>query len=98
VWMLLLGNVFLARGTVVNDLDQALETAIMQLLTQRGTGKTICPSEAARLLDPSGWKELMDKARAAAQRLVAKGEIVVTQRGKTVDPSQVKGPIRLKIR
>jgi hypothetical protein len=98
VWMLLLGNVFLARGTVVNDLDQALETAIMQLLTQRRPGKTICPSEAARLLDPSGWKELMDKARAAAQRLVAKGEIVVTQRGKTVDPSQVKGPIRLKIR
>jgi Protein of unknown function (DUF3253) len=70
----------------------------MQLLVKRGPGKTICPSEAGRLLDPSGWKELMDKARTAAQRLVAKGEIVVTQQGKTVDPSQVKGPIRLKIR
>jgi hypothetical protein len=81
-----------------NNLDAALEAAIMQLLAQRAPGKTICPSEAARLLDPSGWKELMDNARAAAQRLVAKGEIVVTQQGKTVDPSQVKGPIRLKIR
>ena len=80
------------------DLDHALEVAIMDLLSQRGPGKTICPSEAARLLDPSGWKELMDKARAAARRLVAQGEIVVTQRRKIVDPSEVKGPIRLKIR
>jgi hypothetical protein len=103
----LLGNVFLAeRGRVVdgpevsprNKLDVAFEVAIMELLAQRGPGKTICPSEAARLLDPSGWKELMDKARAAAGRLVAQGEIVVTQRGKIVDPSEVKGPIRLKIR
>ena len=81
-----------------NDLDHALEAAIMALLSQRGPGKTICPSEASRLLDPSGWKELMDQARAAARRLVAQGEIVVTQRGKIVDPSQVKGPIRLKFR
>jgi DNA-binding transcriptional regulator PaaX len=78
--------------------DLALEVAIMELLSRRGPGKTICPSEAARLVDPSGWKELMDKARAAVQRLVAQGEIVVTQRGKIVDPSQVNGPIRLKIR
>jgi hypothetical protein len=70
----------------------------MELLPQRGPGKTICPSEAARLLDPSGRKKLMDKARTAAWRLVAQGETVVTQRGKIVDPSQVKGPIRLKIR
>jgi hypothetical protein len=82
----------------MNDLGHALEAAIMNLLSQRGPGKTICLSEAARLLGPSGWKELMDKARAAAQRLVDQGEIVVTQRGKIVDPSQVKGPIRLKIR
>jgi hypothetical protein len=78
--------------------DLVLEAAIMELLLQRGPGKTICPSEAARLVDPSGWKELMDQARDAAQRLVAQGKIVVTQRGKIVDPSQVKGPIRLKIR
>jgi ribosomal protein L27 len=45
-----------------------------------------------------GWEELMDKARAAAGRLVDQGEIVITQRGKIVDPAQVKGPIRLKIR
>jgi hypothetical protein len=81
-----------------NEIDLALEAAIMELLSRRGPGKTICPSEAARLIDPSAWETLMDKARSAARRMVDRGEIVITQRGKTVDPAQVKGPIRLKIR
>ena len=81
-----------------NNLDLALEAAILELLSHRGAGKTICPSEAARLVDPSGWEDLMDKARDAARRLVAQGEIVITQRGKIIDPSQAKGPIRLKLR
>ena len=81
-----------------DDIDGALESAIMELLSRRGPEKTICPSEAARLIDPTGWEELMDKARAAAWRLVAEGAIVITRRGKIVDSSQAKGAIRLKIR
>lgn len=84
--------------SAVSLLDRALESTIMDLLSRRGPGKTICPSEAARLLDPTGWEKLMDRARAAAQRLAAQGAIVITQRGKIVDPARVKGPIRLKIR
>jgi hypothetical protein len=78
--------------------DQTLESAILDLLAQRGPGKTICPSDAARQVDPHGWRSLMDKTRQAAQRLVDQGAIVVTQQGKIVDPSKTKGPIRLKIR
>ncbi|MBS2019535.1 MAG: DUF3253 domain-containing protein [Deltaproteobacteria bacterium] len=33
---------------------------------------------------------------AAARRLVARGEIVITQRGVPVDPSTARGPIRLR--
>jgi hypothetical protein len=80
------------------DTDRALESAILELLSRRGPGKTICPSDAARLLKPIGWQELMEPIRAAARRLVAEGRIVITQRGKIVDPAHVKGPIRLKIR
>jgi hypothetical protein len=80
------------------DTDHALESTILELLTRRGPGKTICPSDAARVLDPDGWQELMEPARAAARRLVEEGRIVITQRGKIVDPAHVKGPIRLKIR
>jgi hypothetical protein len=79
-----------------SETDSALESAIIDLLSHRGQGKTICPSEAARLLYPDGWEALMPRTRAAAQRLAAEGAIVITQRGKVVDPSQTKGPIRLR--
>jgi hypothetical protein len=75
----------------------SLESAILELLARRGPGKTICPSEAARLVDPENWRERMDDARAAAGRLSAKGVIVATQRGKPVDPVTAKGPIRLRM-
>ena len=38
----------------------------------------------------------MERSREAARRLVADGEIVITQRGRVVDPSTAKGPIRLR--
>ena len=82
----------------MTELNKSLESAILDLLAQRGPGKTICPSDAARHVDPKRWRNLMDKTREAAQRLVAQGTIVVTQQGRIVDPSKSKGPIRLKFR
>ncbi len=84
------------RSHKPGDTDRALEAAIQTLLAQRGAGKTICPSEAARLVDPTHWEQLMEPARAAARRLVAQGAIVITQQGTVVDPSRAKGPIRLR--
>ena len=80
--------------------DKALETAILALLAERGAGKTICPSEAARRVageDPEAWEPLMEPARAAARRLGAEDRIVITQKGHPVDPSHAKGPIRLRL-
>ncbi len=78
------------------DLDRSLEAAILDLLKERGAGQTICPSEAARKLAPDAWQALMERSRAAARRLVAAGDIVITQGGVVVDPSRAKGPIRLR--
>jgi hypothetical protein len=81
--------------------DRVLEQAILRLLAERGAGKTICPSEAARAVggeDKAAWEPLMEPARAAARRLVAEGKIVITQGGRVVDGSTAKGPIRLRLR
>jgi hypothetical protein len=75
---------------------KALEIAILELLDQRGQGKTICPSDAARHVDPENWRSLMELMRAAGQRLAAHGEIEVTQKGRAVDPTHAKGPIRYR--
>lgn len=40
----------------------------------------------------------MQPTRDAAARLVARGLLEITQKGKVVDPSTAKGPIRLRLR
>jgi hypothetical protein len=80
----------------VDDVDRVLERTIDELLDQRRPGTTICPSEAARAVDPEGWRELMPAARAAAGRLVAAGQAEVTQRGEVVDVATARGPVRIR--
>ena len=97
--------------TAYDGVDHALEAKILDLLAQREPGRTICPSEAARAVHAEttpatadgerageGWRELMEPARRAAARLVAAGEVVVTQGGRVVDLATVTGPIRLRAR
>ncbi|MGI9196920.1 MAG: DUF3253 domain-containing protein, partial [Candidatus Nanopelagicales bacterium] len=72
--------------------DEALEASILSLLEERAASATICPSEAARAVGGEGWRELMEPARQAARRLVAREEVEVTQGGHVVDPSTAKGP------
>ena len=86
------------RRRKVRPVDADLEIAITELLASRATDATICPSEAARRVAPDDWRPLMEPARAAARRLVAAGRIDITQRGRVVDPSTAKGPIRLRAR
>jgi len=98
------------RRSGVRPIDTALEEAVLRLLEARAAGATICPSEAARAVaaasgpsvGPSSsgdeaWRALMEPARAAARRLVARGEAEITQGGRVVaDPSHAKGPIRIR--
>ncbi|MGY1771486.1 DUF3253 domain-containing protein [Blastococcus sp. SYSU D00813] len=80
----------------MDDVDRALEERITALLGARAAGATICPSEAARAVDPDGWRELMPAARAAAGRLAAAGEVEVTQRGAVVHVATARGPVRIR--
>lgn len=71
----------------------------MGLLAQRADTSSICPSDAARAAyegDGDGWRDLMEPARRAAWRLVAAGEVEVTQSGKPVAESEARGPIRIR--
>lgn len=76
--------------------DAALEQGIRARLAGRAPSATICPSEVARDLGGEGWRDLMEPTRQAARRLVAAGEVEITQQGHVVDPSTAKGPIRIR--
>ena len=87
------------RRRKLTAVDRALESAIIDLLTARPGGATICPSEAAKAVGGTGdegWRPLMEPTRRAARRLAAVGTVEVTQGGRVVDPSTAKGPIRLR--
>ena len=84
-----------ARG--IRRVDKALEDAIRKLVAQRGETKTICPSEAARIVaGEDGWRALMEDTRRAARRLTHAGETEILQGGRIVDPGTFRGPIRIR--
>jgi hypothetical protein len=78
--------------------DRDLEGAILTLLEARPGGATICPSEAARAVREHDWRPLMERTRAAARRLTARGVLEIVQGGRAVNPSTARGPIRLRLR
>lgn len=85
------------RRRGVRDIDVELERAILDLLSKRAGGASICPSEAARaVFGEAGWRDQMEAARRAARRLVVAGTVEITQGGRAVDPSRARGPIRVR--
>jgi hypothetical protein len=90
------------RGSVSERGTAEIEAEILRLLSQRGKGKTICPSEVARAVGNSEkrstWEPLMEPVREVAKKMVADGKIVIMQRGQVVDGETAKGAIRFRLR
>lgn len=83
----------------MSEASAALESAIMGLLVKRQPGKTICPSEAARVVYSAekDWRSGMVEVRKVASDLAAQGLLEVTQGGQVVDIKCAKGAIRLRL-
>jgi hypothetical protein len=75
---------------------KAAADVILELLSERAQGASICPSEVARALEPEGWRSRMDEAREAALALSVRGKVEITQRGKVVSPP-FHGPLRIRL-
>ncbi len=77
-----------------------IETEMLTLAAARGPGKTICPSEVARAIGgphPDGWGPLMTPIRKVAVALMKEGRIVITRKGRPVDPDDFRGVYRLRL-
>ena len=77
--------------------EDLIEAAILTLVEQRGPGKSICPSEAARTVFAENWRDRMRHVRNAAIHLARQDKIVILRKGKPVDPEAFKGVYRLSI-
>ncbi len=77
---------------------QRLRAAIRTLLRARPPTSSICPSDAARIAGGRRWRALLTLAREATRDAARAGEVIMTQRDKTIDPdSEWRGPIRLRL-
>jgi hypothetical protein len=81
----------------MNHEPSTISQTILNMATDRGMDKTICPSEVARALFPVNWRKYMEEVRQAAIELQQEGKVSITQKGEPVDVEHIKGPIRIKI-
>ena len=84
------------RTRRIRPVDSALESEILVLLLHRSARSSICPSEAARRVEPNDWRDLMEACRMAARRLAVLGVVEICQGSAVVDISTAKGPIRIR--
>lgn len=81
-------------------LDERLQEEVLALAAARGPEKSFCPSEAARAVGgphPDGWGPLMQPVRRVAVRLASEGRLIITRKGKPVDPFDFRGVYRLAL-
>ncbi len=81
----------------MTDVDDEAEAAILRLTGERGPGKSICPTDAARVLGGEAWRSELGRVRAAALALARAGRIEILRKGKPVALDAVRGVIRLRM-
>ena len=74
--------------------------AILSLVGGLHPGKSICPSEVARLLapePPAAWRSQLGRVRQEAVRLARDGKVEILRKGRPVSAlAPVRGVIRLR--
>jgi len=84
-----------------DELAERIRASVLELLVARGPGRSICPSEAARMLAMrigAHWQDLMRPVRTVAAAMAEAGSIEVLQHEAVVDIGDVRGPVRLRLR
>jgi hypothetical protein len=74
-----------------------IASTILSTAIARGTDKSTCPSEIARMLFPENWRIRMGEVRDVAIALQQEGKVLITQKGIPIEIDHIKGPIRIKI-
>ena len=72
-----------------------LAAAMRALLRHRSPEATICPSDAARIVGGTSWRDLMGMAREVAEGLAGDEVLVARQHGVDIDLATAVGPVRL---
>lgn len=80
-------------------MSETIEDLVLRLARERGPGKTICPTEAAKAAagqrGEDNWQGRLPAVKAAAVRLAKRGGVSIYRKGKPVDPEDFRGVYRI---
>ena len=77
--------------------NRRIEAAVRTLLRSRQPGKTICPSDVARIIGGQGWREVLPAVRDRAVRMAEQGSLEVLRRGRVVKSKCTEGVLRYRL-
>ena len=75
------------------------QDVVLRLCAERGADRSICPTEAARVLageQSEDWRRRLPEVRAAAAALSREGRLEILRKGKAIPPEEMRGVIRLR--
>ena len=78
-------------------MSDPIEDTIYEKLAALGPGKSIEPADVAKAVQPEQWQRMLPRVRTTALGLMRQGRLMITKKGKPVDPSSFKGVIRLRL-
>jgi hypothetical protein len=74
-----------------------IDAAMRALLRSRDPGRSICPSDVARIVGGSTWRTLLPMVRDHAVAMSERGEIEIVRRGQVVTENPTKGVLRYRL-
>jgi hypothetical protein len=79
-------------------MNEAIRAEILRQCAVRAPDRSICPSEIARALWPSQWREHMNEVREVGAQLARLSAIQITQRNSVCDPrTEIRGAVRYRL-
>lgn len=82
----------------VDGYADRIRSTCLALLTNRGPGSSICPSDIARTVASPDWRPVMDQVRSVADGMAADGDIIITQGESSIpNATGAQGPIRIRL-
>lgn len=73
-----------------------IDAALRALLESRQPGRSVCPSDIARIVGGTGWRPLLPLVRQRAVAMAERGELEVLRRGQVVTENAIAGVLRYR--
>lgn len=74
-----------------------IEAAVRALLRSRAPGRSVCPSDVARVVGADAWRTLLPVVRDRAVAMSAQGELEILRRGEVVREKPTAGVLRYRL-